>query len=262
MHFVLYTQASHPVAGHLSRGLSAAGHTVSVRNLKLWRGELERCDAVIVSGYRDIQRRIIEAYDVPSLVVDWGYFARVNTPSERDTGYWQISPYRLNNPPEFECESDRFEATGLKVKQSGGKKDGYALVCGQMPMDAAVFDHDHAQWINDQLERYDNAVYREHPRGGVKVKGAKTANGALTDALAGARLVVTHNSNVGHEALLAGVPVVCSECAPYNCLSAEKIPSVAQRKRYFNRAAYGQWLWSELADGVLFTMENLDRWNT
>ena len=262
MRIMIYSESSHPLAEHLRRTLD--GHQIVHRNSKYYRGEIEPCDVVLVSGFRKEGRAISKGYSeiVPVLVIDWGYFARVNVPSERHKGHWQVSPYRLNNPPQFACPDDRFAATGLKIKAKGGKADGYALVCGQMPMDGAVLDHDHAAWLRKQVSVWADPVYREHPRGGVKLQGVKTNSGSLDSAFSGARVVVTHNSNIGHEALLAGLPVMCSEIAPYASLSGEKAASVAERKEYFSRAAYGQWLWSELPDGIMYTLENLHRWNT
>jgi len=68
--------------------------------------------------------------------------------------------------------------------------------------------------------------------------------------LAGARLVVTWNSNVGHEALLAGVPVVAHGPAAYAELAGETLPSVDARREYFHRVAYGQWTLDEMRSGA------------
>jgi hypothetical protein len=124
------------------------------------------------------------------------------------------------------------------------------LLIGQMPGDAAHAGTDHRQWLTDQLKRYDDIVYRPHPRGGIDLHGVRMHTGALSDALRGARLVVTYNSNTGHEALLGGIPVVCDPCAAYAPLSGETLPSKEDREAYFHRVAYGQWTADEVRSGA------------
>lgn len=102
---------------------------------------------------------------------------------------------------------------------------------------------------DSRLAAYDNAVYRPHPRGGIAIPGLVGNSQSLADALAGARLVVTYSSNVGHDALLAGVPVVAHGPAAYSELSGEELPNVEARRAYFNRVAYGQWSVEEMASG-------------
>jgi hypothetical protein len=263
MQFLIYGPASTRTTKQIYDLL--AGHSRSMRFLQYWQGVTEKCDAVVMVGWRDKQQSIAAAYSaigVPVIVVDWGYIARVNLPSEREAGYWQVSPGGLNRPPQFDVEPDRLGLTGVDIAtRRSGDTNGYVLVCGQIPTDAAVSGTDHKAWLLEQMANYPDAVYREHPRGGVKLPQFPQSAGTMAEALEGARLVVTYNSNAGHDALLAGVPVVCDPCAAYAELSGERLPSLERRRAYFSRIAYGQWRWDELGAGVLFVMENLERWH-
>lgn len=255
---VLYYTTNHEIDSVVTAALSALGHDVVMRSVRQFGTAGTRCDLLVVKGYRKQQRKIVRAYGKPSLVLDWGYFARVNERDEAMQGHWQISQGALNALPHGDYPDDRLIGTGIELLERA-PSDGYVLVCGQMPNDAAVYGTDHAQWLRDVIHGYRarglDVRYREHPRGGVKISGVPTADGPLDKALAGARLVVCYNSNVAHEALIAGIPVVCDPCAPYAELSGETIPSMAARRAYFSRAAYGQWLASEFAEGFQHAIE-------
>src|SRR5690606_20547109 len=135
------------------------------------------------------------------------------------------------------------------------------LICGQVPGDAAHgLDADsYLNWLRAIVSQYPDAVYRPHPRGGIDLPGVESHIGSLEEALAGARLVVTWNSNVGHDALLAGVPVVAQRPTAYAELLGETLPSVEARREYFHRVAYGQWTLAEMHSGLCqrFILENL-----
>lgn len=251
MKVAIYVSPDHPVGPALAQGLALAGHEVVHRSPTYYRGEVENVDLVVVKGMRDGAAVVAGYASVPALVVDWGYLKRVNSPEEAADGYWQVGAGGLNRIPDADCPSDRFDALGLEVVEQGGDPNGYVLVCGQVPGDAALGQDSstHRQWLREQLKAYDDAVYRPHPRGGIAVPGLVGNTRPLADALAGARLVVTYNSNVGHDALLAGVPVVAHGPAAYAELSGETLPSLGARKAYFNRVAYGQWTLSEMASG-------------
>ena len=255
---IIYFPAGHPAVNHIVEQSKQFGFKIDVNNIDYWRGESLPCDYVIVSGHRATARKIIQAYgEDKCMVMDWGYIKRVNDPKERSTNYWQLSPNKLNNPPSYECDNKRFNKLGLKVKPPTNKKTGYTLVCGQMPQDGAVYKHNHAQWIKEQLSKYDDSVYREHPRGGVKIKH-ELNTGSLEDAFKGSKQVVCYNSNVGHDAMLEGVSVISDVEAPFYGVGK----STKERQAYFNRAAYGQWCFSEIGEGIKYTIDNMHRWNT
>jgi|SRR5690625_2540739 len=249
----IYSRAAHPIADALGKGFKSLGHACAFREQSLWQKEVEKFDLVMVNGMRG-GAKIAAAYKLAGtqvLVYDFGYLKRVNSRDEYTKGHWQVGVGGLNKLPPFECPSDRFDALGLEIVEKGGDPNGYVLICGQVPGDAALGQNssEHRQWLREQMSLHDDAVYRPHPRGGIAIPGIVGNNKPLDEALAGARLVVTYTSNVGHDALLAGVPVLAHGPAAYAELSGEELPSVKARRAYFNRVAYGQWTVDEMASG-------------
>jgi len=249
----IYTGGSHPVANALKQGFSSAGCRVAARASGYHRGEIEPLDLVVAYGMR-AGRKVRDAYraaGVPVVIVDWGYLARVNTRDEYEAGHFQVGLERLNAAPEVACPADRFDALGLELVERGGDPTGYVLVCGQVPSDAAhgLGKEGYMAWLRNTLQQYPDAVYRPHPRGGIDLPGVESDRRPLTESLTGARLIVTYNSNVGHEALLAGVPVIAESSAAYAELVGESLPSIEVRRDYFHRLAYGQWTLAEMRSG-------------
>lgn len=198
------------------------------------------------------------------MILEWGYFDRINKKGNPNVGHWQLSPDHLNNPPQGDYPSDRFNAVGLGIQERDPVPDGYVLLCGQVPEDAAVLDVDYPAWLKGQWDYYtargERVLFRPHPRAVTQPFNSPpelTNRGDLKTALAGAKFVVCYNSNTGHDALLAGVPVVCDPVAPYAELSGETCPSVERRQHYFSRAAYGQWRHSEIVTGFIETLKRM-----
>jgi len=234
----------------LGESLRAMGHHVHFRNSRFWdETQFESCDLLFVGGRSRF--RVVDYYrqklpNIPIVCIDWGYFARVNAPSEATEGHWQLSiGDDINLLPEAPCATDRVDSLGIKFARQGGDPKGYVLIIGQVPTDTAVRGIKFDRWVAEQKEKYPDHKYRPHP---TVQKSAKT----LEQDLAGARLVVTYNSNAGWEALVAGVPVLCDPCAAYAPLSGEKIPTIAKRRDLFARAAYGQWKVSEADQAARF----------
>lgn len=255
MKVVIYARPGNIFASMLALSFNQAGHSAVLRAKQRWSGEVEGCDLVLLHGVR--RQGIIEAYShVPVFIFESGYLKRVNNKSEVQRGHWQISRAVLNGMPDFDCPPDRFEKLNLKVEKAQ-KKKGYVLLLGQMPNDSALNGTDHKAWLLEQIEHYESnspypVQYRQHPKGGVVLDHYPSMDGDLADALSEAALVVCYNSTAGFQALLAGCPVVCDPCAPYYELSGEKCPTIAQRRAFFNRAAYGQWRVDETPQAVQF----------
>ncbi|MEW9838745.1 hypothetical protein, partial [Mesorhizobium marinum] len=92
-------------------------------------------------------------------------------------------------------------------------EDGYALVIGQVPGDAALHGRDIVAWahdVTDELVRLGHkVVYRAHPKGPTPCPpGAVPSTRSLEDDIAGASRVVVYNSTTAVEAVLAGTPTV------------------------------------------------------
>lgn len=257
MRALIYSRSCVMFSAVLGTALRLSGCRVEHCAPQQWRGEITSADVVFIKGARHMH--IVSAYlsaGIPVFVFDWGYMRRVNRTEEAQTGHWQISYAGLNRPPTFDVPSDRFDALGLSVERGARSAGNRALLIGQMPGDAAVGGTCHATWLREkQIELQDlgfDVVYREHPRGGIKMPHLPSASGPLIDEMRASRVVVTYNSNTGHDALLAGVPVLCDTGAAYSALSGAKVPSTTRRREYFNRLAYGQWRIDELPRAVDF----------
>ncbi|WP_237133805.1 hypothetical protein [Pseudohongiella sp. O18] len=258
MKIALYTKRNDFFMAMLALWLTRAGHQTTEINRDKWAGQGLDADLVFVHGIRS---DIIDAHaGKPVFVVESGYFQRVNTIAEKQSGHYQISYGRLNNPPAFECPSDRFDSLGITVDKAVRKK-GYALLIGQVPGDSALGGIDQTDYLLSKAAEYEatgfDVKYRPHPRGGVDLPGYPALPGSLDEALDGAGIAVMYNSTTGFEALRKGIAVDCAPCAAYYELAGEKCPVIADRKAFFARSAYGQWRIDETAQAVDFI---LNKW--
>lgn len=143
------------------------------------------------------------------------------------------------------------------------KKGGdYVLIMGQVPGDASLQGRDLFPWyektaLQCAAEYGLPVMFRPHPlaakRGGrSSIKNAKTSTGDLNQALAGAAVVVTWNSNSGVDAVVQGVPTVVTDrgsmawdVASHN-IGEIKTPC---RKDWANDLAWKQWRIDEIQNG-------------
>ena len=103
----------------------------------------------------------------------------------------------------------------LLITSSHGVKsdEGYALLIGQVPGDAALHGLDIVEWaqkMRRELIRLGHkVVYRPHPKGITPCpEGAELSTKSLDEDLAGASRVVVYNSTTAVGAVLAGIPTV------------------------------------------------------
>ena len=221
-------------------------------------GDIEDFDAVVVFGLQGRGPDVLRDYraiGVPVFVIDYGYMKRTNHAHDWRTGHWQVSLNGLNVLPDWDCDASRFKTLGVEIVERGGKPDGYVLLCVQTTGDAShgMGEKELKAWADAQNQKWPGLLIRPHPLQdhltyGLPVCPEKT----LEEALAGARLVVTGNSNSGHDALISGVPVVATvPGAAWDYLSSETLPSKEQRLKHFHRCAWGQWTWAEFRTGEM-----------
>lgn len=259
MHWGIFARNGFEGAEAFRQGALAAGDSARVFSVSDYTsGQMEPCDAVAVFGLQwkgmDVLRDYTEA-GIPVFVVDYGYLKRTNHAHDWRTGHWQVSLGGLNRLPDWSCDASRFDALGVEIHERGGDADGYVLLCAQTTGDAShgMNEQELQQWADEQRRKWPDLLIRPHPLQehlmyGLPVCPAKT----LDEALQGARLVVTGNSNSGHEALLAGVPVVATvPGAAWAPLSGETLPSLEARQQHFHRCAWGQWTWAEFRTGEM-----------
>jgi len=192
-------------------------------------------------------------HHIPVVVVDYGYLKRTNHAHDWRVGHWQTSINGLNRLSPLE-DPTRFNALSIEVAERGGDPDGYILLCVQTVGDASHgrSEKELQQWCDEQANQWPGLLIRPHPLQaeltyGLPVCPAKTLN----EALAGARLVVTGNSNTGNDCLRAGVPVIATfPGAAWADLSGPTLPSLERRLRHFRRCANSQWTWAEFRTGV------------
>lgn len=140
-------------------------------------------------------------------------------------------------------------------------QDGYALIMGQVPGDMSIRHVNIDQWYGltaKALEKFGWSVrFRAHPlagKHGTRQGGGhlKQASGALCDALFGASLVVTFNSNAGVDAALFGRPVIAMDrgSMAYE-IAGHQVDEIItpDRVAWAHALAWKQWTKAEMATG-------------
>jgi hypothetical protein len=237
-----------------------------------------------LSGLRSYSKAIIEAYNsngINAIVIDWGYLKRVFGSADFNTKYWQVGINKLNWLYPDQCSTDRLDQLNITIKQpivNAGRD--VKLVCGQYPNDPShdMDNHEMQLWAESIVEELkglttDKIIWRPHPaqieieNRYVPCRNADEVSVlSLQEDLTRANLVITYRSNVGHDALIAGIPVYCDTGAMYSGLCrkdlvkaiSSKCPAKVTREKYFARVAYSQWTLDEINSGEPFVaMEKL-----
>lgn len=230
-------------------------------------GAPEKCDLAVTWAYKN-------PYEAASgrrhLVVERGYVG--------DRFQWTSMGYDgLNGRADF-CNADSPGDRWKKLDEIEGRNylggklmqpwrdsrhDGdYVLVMGQVTGDASLRNVRVEDWYRTQLLRIRNAglraYFRNHPlndREPILPQGVTMLpkEVRLDDALAGAKWVVTYNSNSGVDALLAGVPVVAMDegSMVYGLAgrNPEIPPPMLDRTQWARNIAYCQWTLAEISSG-------------
>lgn len=177
------------------------------------------------------------------LMVVWGVRRRAEISAQRkrggevcilERGYlgdrfnWTSVSFggKLNGRAEFRgarADARRFKRHFGKLMRPWEKREGYALLIGQVPGDMSLdaMGGNIDRWYRETasvLKGQDlNVRFRPHPsalrRGftGSPTPDAPLIGGTLQQALAGASRVITFNSNTGVESVLAGIPTVACD---------------------------------------------------
>lgn len=158
---------------------------------------------------------------------------------------------------------ERFERHFGHLQRPWRRQDGYALIVGQVQGDAALANVDIDGWYRRAAramsDRGFDIRFREHPesvrRGGRTPLAMRSSilHGSLDQALAGAAVVVTWNSNTGVDAAMAGVPVItCDQGAmawPVAGHGLDAAPVTPDRAEWCRAMAWRQWTLDEIASG-------------
>lgn len=173
----------------------------------------------------------------------------------------------LNGRGEFRGTSacpGRFFSNFGGLLRSWQRRDGYALLVGQVPGDMSLavvggrLDRWYAQTAAELTGLGYDVRFRAHPeavkRGyhNPNIKGVSDIGGTLADAVAGAGLVVTYNSNTGVESVLAGTPTMAADHGSMAWDVTSHIPGdvlTPDREEWAARLAWKQWTLDEIASG-------------
>lgn len=212
-------------------------------------------DAVFCWGWR--RGKMFKRRRKRVIVLERGYIG--------DRFYWtSIGLDGLNGRATFpDYPDDGGERFARMGALSCWKPEGsYVLIIGQVRGDAALAGRDLDPWYADTAKRaaalYGLPVrFRPHPeserRGGWSpVPGCETDTGPLADALAGAAVVVTWNSNTGVDAMLAGKPAVAFDSGSMAWPVAGHAlgdPANPDREKWANALAWKQWSMDEIRSG-------------
>lgn len=170
----------------------------------------------------------------------------------------------LNGRADFKnagAPADRWDSLFVgHMHQWRGVEEGYALLLGQVPGDQSLRGVNYLKWVEDTARACTETGYdvrwrpHPHPQGARIPTPAPEIGGSLEEALLGAKLAVTFNSNSGVDAVLAGVPTVTmDEGAMAWGVTAHDLssdPIRPDRTKWTHRLAYCQWSPEEMADGT------------
>lgn len=246
--------------GAFADGLKRHGWNVSIE------GQSRGADLLVLWGARrkdavEMQRRHGEI-----CILERGYLG--------DRFAWTSVSFggNLNGRAEFRgvrSDGARFNAHFGRLLQPwrwcnpGAPRDGYALLIGQVPGDAALESAggNLARWYEDTTRALAAAGYavrfRPHPmalRRGytATVPGAPPIGGTLADALNGAAVVATYNSNTAVESVLAGVPTTVADRGSMAWDVSGREPGdtlMPERWRWAAELAWKQYTLEEMASG-------------
>ena len=207
-----------------------------------------------------------------TLVVSKGFI-------ERDR-YYSVGWNGLNNKADFlntGMGRDRLPGVRLAPWRTGGE---YFLIAGQIPWDANLQDVNFFEWVAVtalRLQRMSGTqiVFRPHPemQGDLSelyeemVKSnIRISDASMKEDLAGAKAVISYNSNLAVDAVLAGVPTITRDIGsmawPVSGHHFEYLmdPELLHlpREEWLNDLSYAQWTLEEMASGA--TWEHLNRY--
>jgi hypothetical protein len=142
------------------------------------------------------------------------------------------------------------------------RRDGYALLIGQVPGDMSISHVNIDQWYRDTTaalrERAYEVRFRPHPvaidRGfkAREIPGAQIIGGTLAEAMQGASVVVTFNSNTAVESVIAGVPAIAADQGSMAWDVTSRLPGEIEtppREEWAARLAWKQWTMDEMSSG-------------
>lgn len=155
------------------------------------------------------------------------------------------------------CPSDRWDNLGINIRSKKRSEDKY-LICGQVPWDVSVQDTDHGLWCRTMFHQMrdlgHDVMFRPHPRM-VNDSRAKYGiekiywdSGPLEECLRKYSHVLTFNSNVGVDAVIAGCQTMAAD-------KGSMVYDVFKkgRRQWAWDIAWAQWNLEEMASGMTWS---------
>jgi hypothetical protein len=211
------------------------------------------CDIAVFWSIR--KRQIIESQKAQGrdfIVLERGYFGdRFAMASAGWNGLNGRADFKNNGKP-----GNRWAKHGLPIADYHDGK--YALILGQVPGDMSHAHSNIEMWYSRMIREWASVMpvaFRHHPGGdwhGIRKHDVTILRGPLEDALQGAAVAVTFNSNSGVDALLSGVPVYAEdEGSMVYGVASHTVGQLLypERQQWANELAYCQWTQQEMASG-------------
>lgn len=220
-------------------------------------------DACVLWGFVTSCQNVIKhavASGIPFVFLDMGYW-------RRDKGYYKVSvndrhPMRyfmsLGQTP------GRFNSLGipLKPRQSGGDAILLAGMSGKAAWSWGLGPEAYERETIGRIRKYSKRriIYRPKPSWSEARPIPGTIfekNAPLEEVLKQTHCVVAHHSNVGCDALVAGIPSItkigaASVLGPYDLATIEhpRFPTDDERLKWAANLAYCQWSIDEMSSGA------------
>jgi hypothetical protein len=195
------------------------------------------------------------------VIMDSGYVKR----GGGEENYQAVGLNGLNGRANFKkgkAVSGRWEDldTELRPWRPAGE---HILLVGQVPWDASVQDTDHKKWLRDtafELRRHTQREirFRPHPNAWKHLPpmtGTEYSRAPLEADFDNCHAVVTYNSNVGVDAIIAGIPVFSFDKGSMvreislNDLRQIEEPIMPTRDKWAKELAFTQWTHQEMLEG-------------
>jgi hypothetical protein len=168
----------------------------------------------------------------------------------------------LNGRGEFRGpheDGTRFDRLFGHLMQPWDTSGGYALIIGQVPGDMSIKGVDIEAFYQQSAKAlrkhgFPDVRFRSHPKAGPArgVAGITQIGGTLAEAMAGAAVVMTFNSNTGAEAALFGKPVIAMDRGSMAWpIAGHQVTEIItpDRAAWAHRLAWCQWSKDEMLSG-------------
>lgn len=245
--------------GGISREIIAAYHGFRRHGIepRFYKpGDPRKCDLAVCWG---VKKKMEMASGRRALILERGYVG--------NRQFWTSCGFDgLNGRADFLNKNSTGDRWGLHfadhLKPWQSNPNGYVLLIGQVRGDASIRGIDLEKWAQDTAnaltEKGERVRFRDHPlqKTAMLVPGVEHSNEFLEHDLAGAKYVITYNSNVGVDSVLAGIPAVtCDQGAMAWAVTGHdplQAPEQFDRTQWANDLAYCQWSNEEIETGTMW----------